>query len=257
MSISLPTISIITPSYNQELYIEQTIQSVLSQNYPNLEYIVIDGGSTDNTLSILKKYENKLNWISEKDSGQSNAINKGLRMASGDVVAWLNSDDYYLPGTLATVGTYFAEHSSAQWVTGDYTIVNEQGNEIQSFVRHYKNVLRAIPFKTALFVANYINQPSTFWRRTAMEEVGYINESYHLCMDYDYWLRLYRCYPLHRIAAPLSAFRIHADSKGKNLFIKQFQEEREVAAKNGANTFELFLHSIHSRLVTCIYNVIK
>lgn len=217
----------------------------------------MDGGSTDDTVHILKKYEGQLKWVSEKDKGQSDAINKGLKMATGDIVAWLNSDDYYLPGTLEKVANSFKKNKEAQWLTGDYEIVDEQGRPIQSFVRGYKNFLRSLTFRNTLYVANYINQPSTFWKRSLLDEVGYVNESYHLCMDYDLWLRFYKQYPLHFISSPLSAFRIHSTSKGKKQYVRQFQEELEVAKRNGASQFTLFLHRIHSFLVTLIYNVIK
>ena len=250
-------ISVITPSFNQGKFIEQTIQSVLSQNYPNLEYIVMDGGSTDNTVEILKKYEDKIKWFSEKDNGQSDAINKGLKMATGDVVAWLNSDDYYLAGTLKKVADCFETNPDTMWVTGDYKIVDEQGRPIQSFVRGYKNFLRALPFRNTLFVANYINQPSTFWKRSLHSELGYINDKYHLCMDYDFWLRVYKRYPLHTISSAFSAFRIHSTSKGKKQYSAQFNEEIDVAQKNNAPHLALFLHKIHSFIVTQIYNLIK
>jgi len=250
-------ISVITPSYNQGNFIEQTIQSVLSQNYPSLEYIVMDGGSTDNTVQILKKYSGKLKWISEKDNGQSDAINKGLRMATGEIFAWLNSDDYYLPGTLQKVGTYFLQNKKAQWLTGDYEIVDENGKQIQSFVRGYKNILRSLPFRSTLYVANYINQPSTFCKSSLLDQVGYLRESYHLCLDYDLWLRIYKRYPLHTISSPLSAFRIHSASKGSNKYKIQFKEELEVAKKNQASPLALFLHRMHSFLVTQIYKMIK
>ncbi|OIO18382.1 hypothetical protein AUJ29_00110 [Candidatus Kuenenbacteria bacterium CG1_02_38_13] len=257
MTNSLPKISIITPSYNQGKFIEQTIQSVLTQNYPNLEYIVMDGGSTDNTVDILKKYERKLKWFSEKDKGQSDAINKGLRMATGAIVTWLNSDDYYLPGTLQKVSNYYAEHADAFWVTGDYEIVDESGKQIHSFVRIYKKFLRSLPFRNTLYIANYINQPSTFWKRSLLKKTGFVNENYHLCMDYDLWLRIYKNNPLHTIFSPLSAFRIHSDSKGKSQYVKQFNEEKEVAEKNGGSKVDLTLHAIHSYLVTKVYNAIK
>lgn len=255
--MKLPKISIITPSYNQGKFIRQTIESVLSQNYPNLEYIVMDGGSTDETISILKEYEGKIKWFSQKDKGQSDAINKGLKMATSDIVAWLNSDDYYMPGTLEKVGSYFAKHTEVQWVTGDYKIVDEQGKEIQSYVRIYKNILRALPFRPTLYIANYINQPSTFWRRKLLYEVGYINEQYHLCMDYDYWLRIYSKYPLSTLSGPLSAFRIHSTSKGKQLYAKQFEEEYDVAITNGSSRIQATLHAIHGKLINSIYSLIK
>ncbi len=217
----------------------------------------MDGGSTDNTVDILKKYEGKLKWFSEKDKGQSDAINKGLKIATGDVAAWLNSDDYYLPGTLQKVGKFFVNNTKAQWVTGDYKIVDENGEEIQSFVRTYKNFLRSLPFRSTLYVANYINQPSTFFKRALLKKVGFVNENYHLCMDYDLWLRICKRYPLFTISSPLSAFRIHSTSKGKSQYQKQFNEEIEVAQKNGAGYIALFLHRIHSFLVTHVYNAIK
>ena len=249
--------SIITTSYNQGQFIEQTIQSVLSQNYPNLEYIVMDGGSTDNTLSILKKYEGKIKWFSEKDNGQSDAINKGLRMATGDIVAWLNSDDYYLPGTLKKVVEIFENNKQTQWVSGDYLIVDENGKEIQSFVRNYKKVLASFSSFNTLSLANYINQPSTFWRRDFQKKAGYLNEELHYCMDYDLWLRFIEESPVHIISNPLSAFRIHKASKGKLQYGKQFKEEVQVARKYNDNYLIILLHKIHNLLINLVYQVIK
>ena len=120
MNIShwLPRISVVTPSYNQGNFVEETIQSVLDQGYPNLEYIVMDGGSTDGTLDILRKYEKRLVWKSERDRGQSDALNKGFRMASGDIFSFINSDDVYEPGALHKVGRFFVDHPQASWLTG-------------------------------------------------------------------------------------------------------------------------------------------
>jgi glycosyltransferase involved in cell wall biosynthesis len=250
-------ISIITPSFNQGKYIEQTINSVLSQNYQNLEYIVVDGGSTDETLSILQKYEGKLKWISEKDKGQSDAINKGLQMTTGDVVAWLNSDDYYLPGTFERVVEVFEKNKEARWVTGDYKIVDKKGKQIQSFIPCYKKLLRKHPTFNMLSFANFIIQPSTFWKREIMEEVGYVGQEYHLCMDYDLWLRIMGKYHPAVITSPLSAFRIHNDSKGKLQYEKQFQEEIQIASKHNKNFLIILLHRIHNSLIKFIYQIIK
>lgn len=256
MTNSLPKITIITPSYNQGRFIEQTIKSVLSQNYPNLEYIVIDGGSTDNTIEILKKHEGGLKWISEKDKGQSDAINKGLKMATGDIIAWLNSDDYYLPGTLMKVAAMFHDEN-VQWVTGDYIIIDENGKTIQSFIRIYKKILAQFSCLTALSLANYINQPSTFWRRSIQEKVGYLDEDLHFCMDYDLWLRYMKESPVYRVSSPLSAFRIHKSSKGGSQYKKQFKEELNVIKKYNKNNYLYWLHEMHNNIISFIYSFIK
>ncbi len=253
----LPKISVITPSFNQGRFIEQTIHSVLGQEYPNLEYIVMDGGSTDNTLEILKKHGKKLKWVSKKDKGQSDAINKGLKMATGDIVAWLNSDDYYLPGTLLKVAQYFEVHKEAKWLSGDYEIIDEKGKPIHGFVIGYKRLLRRFSSFNMLSFANYIIQPSTFWRRELHKEVGYLNEGYRYCMDYDFWLRIMKKYPLHLLPDPLSAFRIHGASKGGSQYEKQFKEELRVLSVSGTDTYHYKLHEIHNRLINLVYSFAK
>ena len=254
---SRPVISVITPSLNQGAFLEQTIRSVLDQGYPNLEYIVMDGGSTDETVSILKKYEGKLKWISKKDKGQSDAINQGLRMAKGDIVAWLGSDDFYMPGTLHRVAYYFEKHHTSVWLTGDYIIVDEMGRKIQSPVRVYKNMLRMSNSFNTLSFANYVNQPSTFWRRSLHDEFGYVDERLHYCMDYDFWLRIMKKYPLSFIPLPLSGFRIHKDSKSGSQYNLQFEEEVEVAKRYQKNMAIIALHKLHNHIIRAIYTLIK
>lgn len=251
-----PKISIITPSFNQGQFIEQTIKSVIGQNYPNLEYIVMDGGSTDGTLDILKKYEKELKWLSGKDKGQSDAINKGLKMATGEIVAWLNSDDYYLPGTLNKVAKYFETHTDGQWVTGDYVIIDGKGKEIQSWIRQYKNMLRLGNSFGMLSFANYIPQPSTFWKKSLMEKAGFLHEEYHLCMDYDLWLRFMKLQKPGVIDSPLSAFRIHGQSKGGTQYRKQFEEELSIVGAYQKGVPYL-LHRAHNGLIAFVYTLIK
>ena len=253
---SIPKISIITPSLNQVSFIEETILSVLSQKYPNLEYLVIDGGSTDGTLDTLKKYSDRLTWISEKDSGQSSAINKGLRMATGDVVAFLNSDDLYEQGTLAMVGDYFARHENAFWLTGYCLNIDQNGHEIRSFIRDYKNFWLRWNHYQVLKVLNFISQPSTFWRRSTMSEVGFLDESLHYTMDYDYWLRLGRKFPLHVIRKNLSRFRLHEQSKSGTTYHDQFDEELRVAKKYFRG-LPIFLHFIHQYLSSKVYQIMQ
>ena len=157
-----PSITIVTPSFNQGEFIERTILSVLNQNYPNLQYIIKDGGSTDNTKQIVKKYQKYLTFISKKDNGQSDAINQGFKMANGEILAWLNSDDCYKPGTLDYVGNFFKNNQNSYWLTGDYEIIDKNDNVIREYVAIYKKLLRSISDKSVHCVANYIVQPSTF-----------------------------------------------------------------------------------------------
>ncbi|NTU46241.1 glycosyltransferase [Candidatus Roizmanbacteria bacterium] len=250
-------ISIITPSYNQGLFIEETIKSVLSQNYPDLEYIVVDGGSTDNTLAILKKYTHKLKWISEKDKGQTDAINKGLKMSSGDIVAFINSDDVYLPGTLRKISKIFKRNKNVHWLSGDYVIIDQDGKKIQFFIVWYKKILRLFPFFSMLSIANFVIQPSTFWRKNIVKEIGFFDERLRYTMDYDYWLRVIQKYPLYIIHEPLSLFRIHKLSKGGSQFEKQFQEEFQVIKKYTSNKFLQYLHAFHNFFIINIYKWIK
>ncbi|MCX6313043.1 MAG: glycosyltransferase family 2 protein [Bacteroidetes bacterium] len=177
-----PKISIITPSYNQGAYIEETILSIINQNYPNLEYIIIDGGSTDNTIEIIKKYEKYLTyWVSEKDNGQSDAINKGLKIATGKIFNWLNSDDYYEPGTLKKVAELFAD-SCTEVVCGKSTIFgkdyNYTGEYSQGFDINKKIVENA-----------RVNQPATFFRMDVVRQLGSLNATLHYCMDLEWWMK--------------------------------------------------------------------
>jgi glycosyltransferase involved in cell wall biosynthesis len=257
MKKKLPKISIITPSFNQGQFIEETIQSVLSQKYPNLEYWVIDGGSTDNTLQILKKYEKKIHWLSEKDNGQTDAINKGLQKCTGEIIGYLNSDDLYTPGTLQTVGQYFLSHPTAMWLTGNYLIIDENGTIIQSFVVWYKELLRHFPSSTVLAVANFISQPSTFWRKEAVTQAGLFDTALQYCMDYEYWMRLYQNYSLVVLPNTFSKFRIHKQSKGGSRFTEQFLEEQKVVERYFSNKLILLLHKLHASAIVLAYKVLK
>ncbi|NTW59801.1 MAG: glycosyltransferase [Nitrospirae bacterium] len=235
-------ISIITPSFNQAPFIERTIRSVLDQNYPSLEYIVMDGGSQDGTIDILKKYEDRLKWVSQKDEGQADAINKGLRMATGDVVAYLNSDDTYEQGALARVAGYFLAHPEARWLTGRCRIIDESDQEVRRLITAYKDFLLRRFSYSLLLVTNPISQPATFLRRQVIDELGVFDKNEHFVMDYDYWLRIGKRYPLVVLDDCLASFRVYTTSKTSSSYLRSFREELEVAKRHSGSSMLNALH---------------
>ena len=249
----LPKITVITPSYNQSEFIERTITSVLGQGYPHLEYMVMDGGSTDGTVEILRRYAGRLAWSSEKDRGQAHAINKGLEKATGEIVCYLNSDDTLEEGALHRVGSYFPAHPDAQFVTGKCRIVDVHGVETRKAITLYKNLWLRMKSYKLLLVLNYISQPATFWRRDVLTSVGHFDESLHYTMDYDYWLRVGRVCTLHVIDHYLAAFRVHPDSKGGSAAQAQFDSEVAVAMRYVRSGMLIGLHRLHARLILAVY----
>lgn len=249
----------ITPSLNQGQFIEQTIRSVLIQNYPDLEYIVVDGGSSDNTLDILNKYSSKIRSVSEKDNGQTHAINKGINLATGEIIAYLNADDVLLPGSLERVARAFAQHPNSKWLTGQCRIIDSQGYEIRRLITQYKNFLLRIRGISLLLMTNYISQPATFWRREATSTIGFFDENLSYVMDYEYWLRLYSKYPLLFIDEYLAAFKIHQSSKTTSTGHKKvyIDEEKEVVARHARSSLSLPLHNLHRFLMSTIYTLIN
>jgi glycosyltransferase involved in cell wall biosynthesis len=182
--LNWPKISIVTPSFNQGAYIERTILSILNQNYPNIEYIIIDGGSVDNTVEIIEKYSDKISyWVSEKDSGQSNAINKGFRISSGEIVAWLNSDDFYTAGILKKIATIFLENEKANIISCQTIRIDESGN----FIRQAD--VPSTSFNDIFFWNYHLPQPGTFFKKKLIEKVNYLDENLHFSMDYDLWFK--------------------------------------------------------------------
>ena len=254
-----PKITIVTPSLNQGQFIEKTIQSILSQDYPNLEYIVMDGGSSDDTLTILKAYSDQLKWISEKDNGQTDAINKGLRMADGDIVGYLNADDLLLPGTLSRVAQTFVDVPDAMWVTGQCRIIDEENKDIRRLITVYKNAWLRFRSRSSLLITDYISQPSTFWRTSILSELGYLEEKLHYAMDYEYWLRLYSNYPPIFIPEYLAAFRIHTQSKNTNAGHTDIyvNEENVIINRYTRSGVLKALHRIHRWIMTTVYSTIN
>jgi glycosyltransferase involved in cell wall biosynthesis len=206
-----PKISIITPSFNQGQFIEETIRSVLLQNYPNVEYIVIDGGSTDNTVKILKKYEQYLTWISEPDDGQTDAINKGLIISTGDIIAYLNSDDIYLPGTFFKIAQFLIKNTDVEMVYGNILHINKE-SEIFEYPKTQQVTLeKMFTFNT------YIPQPTVFLRRSLIEDIGIFDKQLQLAMDYDYWIRVIPNHKIIFLNEYLAAARIYPEAKSSLL----------------------------------------
>ena len=200
-------VSIVTPSYNQASFLEQTICSVLDSAGPASEYFVMDGGSTDSSVEIIKKYSNRLTGcVSEKDQGQADAINKGLRKTTGEIVAWLNSDDYYLPGAIERASLAFEQNPQASLVYGDVFSVDAHNRvfNVQKF-RSY-DLMDLLSF-------NIISQPGVFIRRSALDQVGLLDPSYHCLLDHHLWLRLAHLAPIVYIPETLAAARYHVDAK--------------------------------------------
>jgi glycosyltransferase involved in cell wall biosynthesis len=203
----MPLVSIITPSYNQARYLEQTIQSVLAQSYPALEYIIVDGGSTDGSQAIIRKYANQLAWwVSEPDLGQADALNKGLRRARGEVVAWLNSDDVYLPGAVGAAVLALEANPAAGMVFGDAITINEEGVELNRLVFGDWGLQELMRFRI-------ICQPAVFMRRRALEQAGGLDQAYHFLLDHHLWLRLAQRAPVCHVAATWAAARYHMAAK--------------------------------------------
>ena len=252
----LPRVSIITPSFNQGRFIEATIESVLGQGYPDIEYFVIDGGSTDGTVDILRQFDGRLRWISEPDRGQAHAINKGLRMASGDVIGYLNSDDLYEPGALRQVGSFFAANPAAHWVTGLCRTIDVRGAEIRKPITFYKNLWLRLRSYRALLVLDYVSQPATFWTRNAVETIGEFDESLRYAMDYDYSLRAGRTFRLFVLREYLASFRVHPESKAGSSANAQFDADLAIARRHTDSRLLLALHAVHNALIVAIYRII-
>jgi glycosyltransferase involved in cell wall biosynthesis len=204
-----PLVSVITPSFNQARYLEATIQSVLSQDYARIEYILIDGGSTDGSADIIRKYGDRFAyWISEKDNGQAEAINKGLSRAKGEIVGWLNSDDYYLPKTVSAAVRVFESNPDVVMVYGDMLAVDEQGQTIN--ILKYKQLSLE-----DMLCFQIIGQPSVFFRRAALEKTGLLDTTLHFLLDHHLWIRFAQQGKILHIPQTWSAARYHAEAKNR------------------------------------------
>ena len=225
--LEYPKVSIVTPSLNQAGFLEDTIRSVLNQEYPNLEYIIIDGGSTDGSVDIIKKYEKNIHfWLSEKDNGQAHAINKGLRMISGKIWSFLCSDDTYDPDALSRIVNAFHRHPAAQVVYGNCNFINE--NNLVTRVKKPGAYDRKKMLK-----GNYLYQPAVFARADVLQCYGYFDESLRFSMDYEYWLRFADREAFVYIDEPIANYRLHASSKTMGSTLKMMKEMVAVKKKHG------------------------
>ena len=219
MSSGLPKISIVTPSFNQAEFLERTMRSVLDQGYPNLEYIVIDGGSTDGSVDIIRKYEHRLAyWVSEPDRGQTDAINKGLRRATGEWAAWQNSDDIYYPGVFADVARTAARHPEADLIIGNMMLIDAHDNELRDI--HYVTPCHGALLAEGMVLTNQ----GAFWRRRVHEEIGWLSESLHCSFDYEWFLRLTARHRGVHVNRMWGGYRLHDATKTSNL-LQQFSDE--------------------------------
>lgn len=225
-SQNLPKISIVTPSFNQGRFLEQTILSVINQNYPNLEYIIIDGGSSDESVRIIKKYEKHISyWCSEPDDGHYAAVNKGFKKANGEIFSWLNSDDLYCPWALKTVGSVFRHLPEVHWLTTLTRLHwDDQGYciEAANFPGFSKNAFLNginLPWDGTW----PIQQESTFWRRSLWDKVGGINLEFQLAGDFDLWTQFFKTTDLYGLSSPLGGFRVHECQRSHQ--VTQYREE--------------------------------
>jgi glycosyltransferase involved in cell wall biosynthesis len=225
MSDSFPKISIVTASYNQVAFLEQTILSVLSQGYPNLEYIVIDGGSTDGSVEIIRKYEQQLSyWVSEKDNGLYDALQKGFTKSTGDIMAWINSDDLYHRQSFSSVVSMFKQFPETRWIMGSNSYFDEEGNcftyERDIFDERWSK------WKMQLFNGAFIQQESVFWKRELWNEAGgYISQAYPLAGDFELWLRFFRHDKLYSSSFLLAGFRIRKSGQLSDRFRSEYMQQ--------------------------------
>jgi glycosyltransferase involved in cell wall biosynthesis len=249
-----PKISIITPSYNQAEFLESTINSVLDQQYPNLEYILIDGGSTDGSMEIIKKYQHHFSyWISEKDNGQSQAINKGFKLATGKYVNWLNSDDIFLKDALFTLAHYLESHPSIDIVFGNVLYINSNNEHLY---RSYE-----IPYsqKITLYGTNHVLQPAALYKKSVIEKIGLLDERLHYTMDHEFWVRIHNAgFHFAGIQDAVAGYRLHNHSKGvSHMHDKIKRERRELKLKYGRKCKSLPIETMRLNVLNLFYRPLR
>lgn len=238
-----PRFSIITPSFNQAHFIEATIRSVLEQNYPDVEYIIMDGGSLDGSVEVIKKYSKKLAyWVSEPDDGQTDALNKGFEKATGDIFAWINSDDTYEPGVFTQVAEFFEQHPEVGMVYGEANFIDVNGKKIGSFPSAQTDITRL----RRGYV--HIPQQSAFFRANLWRQVGPLDPDFFFAMDYDLWVRLARITRIQHVPGKVWAnFRLHSNAKTIAADDRCWPEMLKVHYRDGGNFFALIVGKYYLR----------
>ncbi len=233
-SDSLPLVTIVTPSFNQARFLGATIESVLRQDYPHLEYIVLDGGSTDGSLDIIRHYQDRLAaWVSEPDKGQTAAINRGFGMAHGEILAWLNSDDVYFPGAVKEAVAYLQAHPDVGMVHGAAFYVDEAGAPVARFPSadtDMKALRRGAP---------HIAQQAAFFRSSVWKMVGPLDPTFYYAMDYDLWVRISAVTPLAYVPRVWAGFRLHGESKSMTVARRCWPEMMRVHFRDGGSRFSI------------------
>jgi glycosyltransferase involved in cell wall biosynthesis len=242
-----PLVSIITPSYNQANYLEETIQSVLAQDYASIEYIIVDGGSGDGSQEIIQRYSDRLAWwVSEPDQGQTDAINKGFERAHGEILAWINSDDTYLPCAISEAVEYLSHHPEVGMVYGDANLIDGEGQIIGKFPARqtdYRRLRRGYV---------HIPQQASFFRASLWRQVAPLDPTFYFAMDYDLWVRLARLAPLKYYPRPWANFRLHNTGKSVIEDERCWPEMVRVHLREGGNRFSWLV--IKARLRPLIYS---
>ncbi len=251
-------VSIVTPSFNHARFIERTIDSVLSQRGDfDLDFRVLDGGSTDGTVDILKRYGDRIKWTSERDKGQVDAINKGLRAATGDIVGWLNSDDVLMPDAIARVVEAFQNNPRTEWVHGRCRIIDEHDREVRRWISAYKHYRAQRHSLGSLLTENYVSQMTVFWRRHVHAAIGFLDDSFKYAFDYDLWVRLAeRTDPVY-IEEPVACFRWYETSKSGEGFVVQMTETADRGARaSSASAWTYLSANVKKSAIINIYRAL-
>lgn len=248
--MELPSISIIIPCYNKADFIAETLDSIVNQSYPNLEVLIQDGGSNDGTVDIIAKYAKKypkiFKYESKKDKGQVDAINKGFIKATGEILTYINADDFYTANALIRVGKYFANNPGTLWVAGQGKAVNYKGMEIAEFATWYKTMCLKLNRYFLLLMTNYLYQPSVFFTREAYIKYGPLKGTNEYVLEYDFWLKLGKIKMPAVLRKTLSAFRISGTNISSISYSKLLEDDYNLVQKYTKNPLVLFLHKINN-----------